>query len=327
MTHSSQPLPLISIGIATFNRAETLRRALESLMGLKKSDKFQTEVVVIDNGSTDHTALVVSECAQLATERNIDMTIRHIVEPKAGLPFARNRAVAEARGSWVAFFDDDQLAAEDWLIRLFTTATEKHAECVGGARSLRIETDNPPVLHLFCRYLLGEIDVREPQAYHRKFLPCTGNVLIKKSVFETVGVFDETVLDGGEDSDFFNRVIDHGVVAYYEPEANVEHLISANRLEKSYLSWIAFRHGLHVGRRDLLQRGRVAALLLLAGRWLHTTLTVLPRLMFAKVRQDVAGQVGLRCRIERVIGYTRYVMSGGRSDSLLLSKTMHRGKG
>lgn len=327
MTNSLQPVPLISIGIATFNRAETLRRALVSLLSLNRSDLFRTEIVVIDNGSTDHTAQVVAECARLPAAVESGVEVRHVVEPKAGLPFARNRAVAESRGEWVAFFDDDQLAAEDWLIRLFTTATEKRAECVGGSRSLRIEVDSPPSLHLFCRYLLGEIDIREPQPYHRKFLPCTGNVLVSKSVFEKVGVFDETVLDGGEDSDFFNRVIDHGVVAFYDPLATVEHLISPNRLEKSYLSWIAFRHGLHVGRRDIVQRGRSAAMLLVAGRWIHTSATVLPKLMIANIRKDVAGQVGLRCMIERVIGYTKYVANGGRSDALLVNKTMHRGRG
>ncbi len=135
MANSKEIVPLVSIAIATFNRAETLRRSLKSISDLETGNLFRYEVVVVDNASTDHTAQVIQEC-----QSETSVPIRRIFESKAGLPFARNRLVKEANGEWIAFFDDDQLAQPDWLLTLFQTATRNQVRCAGGSRTLQIET-------------------------------------------------------------------------------------------------------------------------------------------------------------------------------------------
>src|SRR5438445_13898566 len=97
------PDPDISIVVCTQNRAEALRGALASLSELAKTN-FTYEIVVIDNGSTDHTPQVVAAAAVEAKH-----PLRGVSEPEKGIVPARNRGIRESRGRWIAFFDDDQL--------------------------------------------------------------------------------------------------------------------------------------------------------------------------------------------------------------------------
>lgn len=314
--------PLVSIAIATFNRCGLLKRALESLGSLPRSDAYDVEIVVIDNGSTDATKDVV----QSMTIPSV--SIRWIFEEKAGLPFARNRAVQEAKGDWIAFFDDDQLVESAWLNTLFTAAREDGLDCVGGARTLRIETDEPPPrLPSFSRMLLGEISADHPHFYHKQHLPCTGNVLIAKSVFEKIGMFDESVLDGGEDTDFFNRMLDAGIRAKYIPTAVVEHIIAPRRLEHDYLELIAFRHGRHVCRRDLKLHGVpytfASAILRMGAVGLPWMVRKTVFHWLGKKHEAIAAS----CKCRRVSGYWSYLKQHRNSSPDEIARTMHRGKG
>jgi GT2 family glycosyltransferase len=279
------------------------------------------EVVVIDNGSSDNTREVVESFANRLAK------IRWIYEPKAGLPFARNRVVQESQGDWIAFFDDDQLAASDWLTQLFDTAQSEGVACVGGARSLLIEAQLNEPLPAYSRSLLGEIDLPHRHDYHAGHLPCTGNVLLKKSVFEQAGLFDNTVLDGGEDTDFFNRVLHSGIRCVYNPHAKVEHIIAPRRLERDYLESIAFRHGRHVCRRDLTHRGVLVTItsavlrFLTQGIWFF--LKAKSQALFGRVHQATSSS----SKWKRVCGYWSYLRAHRGKHSHDVQSTMHRGKG
>ncbi|XZE18975.1 glycosyltransferase family 2 protein [Pirellulaceae bacterium SH449] len=315
-------VPLISIAIATYNRSALLRRALESLSQLEPCTAFRTEVVVIDNGSTDDTRDIAISFS------SPQFPVRWFFEEKGGLPFARNRAVEESRGDWIAFFDDDQLAAPNWLKRLFETAQAEKLLCVGGPRALRIETtEPPPSLPEYSRMLLGEISLDYPHDYHRQHLPCTGNVLVARSVFAQVGRFDESVLDGGEDTDFFNRVLDAGVRAKYTPDACVEHIIAPRRLEADYLQLIAYRHGRHVCRRDLNLHGKMFAV---GSALLRSGVTGLPSIA-KKILYQIRGKqheaIATACKWSRVCGYWSYLKRELTTAVDNNTRTMHRGKG
>src|SRR4051812_39955213 len=119
--------PDISIVVCTQNRAEMLRGALASLYDLATSG-FTYEIVVIDNGSRDHTPEVIAACA--AESKN---PLRGVHEPEKGIVPARNRGIRESRGRWIAFFDDDQLADRGWLTELYRGANERRCRVVGGS--------------------------------------------------------------------------------------------------------------------------------------------------------------------------------------------------
>jgi glycosyltransferase involved in cell wall biosynthesis len=90
--------PFFSVVIPVFNRAESLVRAIDSV----RAQSFRDfEIVVVDDGSTDD--------PRAALEKFVDPRIRYIHQDNAGGGAARNRGIDEARGSFVAFLDSDDV--------------------------------------------------------------------------------------------------------------------------------------------------------------------------------------------------------------------------
>lgn len=98
----------ISVAICTRNRAQSLERALQSLVRLHVPPETDWELLIVDNGSTDGTAALIESFADR-------LPVRRISEPKAGLSNARNRAVDEAQGSYIIWTDDDVVLERGWL--------------------------------------------------------------------------------------------------------------------------------------------------------------------------------------------------------------------
>lgn len=100
----------ISIVICTYNRAESLKDPLESLLKQQKQDSLDYEVIVVDNNSSDETKRVVESYMALFHGR-----LRYVFEQRQGLSHARNRGIREARGEVIAFTDDDVIVSENWI--------------------------------------------------------------------------------------------------------------------------------------------------------------------------------------------------------------------
>ena len=98
---------MISAIIVTYNRSRFLSEAIDSVLAQTyfKKNPAEWELLIIDDGSTDETGLLVSH--YLRTVPNI----RYYSEPHRGVSAARNRGLAEARGDFIAFLDSDDL----WL--------------------------------------------------------------------------------------------------------------------------------------------------------------------------------------------------------------------
>jgi len=219
----------ISVNVCTYNRAEMLHGALESLICQEMDGKFSYEIVVVDNASTDDTKAVIEKVAT-----NSPVSVRYILEEEKGVAKARNRVVKESQGNWIAFFDDDELAERDWLKNLFDIALKKGADCVGGPVFLRLPEQKLSRLTPTLRSILGNVQ------YGNKERRCnltttigTCNALIKKTVFDIVGNFDNTLTRGGEDLDFFCRVFRAGFEIWYTPKAKVYHIVPSYRLKYS----------------------------------------------------------------------------------------------
>ena len=96
-------MSLISVIIPTYNCAPYLTESLESILAQTFRD---FDLVVVDDGSTDHTWAVLARYAPIATI---------VRAPHGGLSAARNAGLAAAHGEWIAFHDADDVAVPDRL--------------------------------------------------------------------------------------------------------------------------------------------------------------------------------------------------------------------
>jgi len=121
--------PDVSVCVATYRRPESLARLLASLARLKLATEPTLEILIVDNDpqrSGAATARSLGEFPHL---------VRWLEEPRRNIAHARNRAVDEASGRWLAFIDDDEVADEHWLAAHWQRAAE--AECDGGNAFVR----------------------------------------------------------------------------------------------------------------------------------------------------------------------------------------------
>ncbi len=284
--------PTVSIVVCTQNRADMLRGALSSLYDLATSG-FTYEVVVIDNGSTDHTPQVISAAASESQH-----PLRGICEPEKGIVPARNRGIRESRGRWLAFFDDDQIADRRWLIELYEGANDKRCRVAGGSVHLSFPDGCTRQLDPAVRMLLGEAKLAdEPRMYGGRLTPGCGNLIVERSVFEEVGIFERAVDGRGEDTDLFSRIERAGIAAWYFPSAIVHHLTPPERLAEAYLLNLARRMGAGIAQRqsNRFSSGPLAALWL--AKALRLALVQAPQLAIAAMRGDREAALGCRCLV------------------------------
>lgn len=115
----------LSIVICTYNRAELLKESINSLIN-QKATPNNHEIIIVNNNSTDDTLAIAQKLSQESDR------IRVVTEKKQGLSYARNRGYMEARGEWVAYLDDDALAAPNWVERILFIIDNYDFDCFGG---------------------------------------------------------------------------------------------------------------------------------------------------------------------------------------------------
>jgi GT2 family glycosyltransferase len=285
--------PDVSIVVCPRNRAGLLRGALASLYDLACEDEFSYEILVVDNGSTDDTQQVITDAVTLAKH-----TVRGVIEPEPGIVAARNRGIREAQGRWIAFFDDDQIADWHWLAELYRGAAERNCRVVGGAVQIALPAGCKRELSPTVRMLLGEpLGGDLPQRYGGRLTPGCGNLLIQRSVFDEVGVFEQAIDGRSEDIDLFERIQRARIDAWYLPTAIVYHLTPAERLEHQYLIDLATR----MGRGIALRQRKALGLVRFTSAWLMKSARVLlidyPRLIVAGMCGNAETTLGRRCEL------------------------------
>tara|TARA_B100000965_G_scaffold399772_1_gene420382 strand:- start:37749 stop:38765 length:1017 start_codon:yes stop_codon:yes gene_type:complete len=111
--------PVISVVIPAYNREDVIERAIQSLLAQQCDVPF--EVVVVNDGSTDHTAEVVRDIT--------DPKLRLVNQENQGASAARIHGVTVSRGDYIAFLDSDDVAEPHYLQCLYE-ALVAHPECV-----------------------------------------------------------------------------------------------------------------------------------------------------------------------------------------------------
>lgn len=218
----------ISVCICTFRRVDLLQRLLHKLGDLETGGVFTYSIVVADNDELRSAEAAVSEFRTASA-----IAVTYCVEAQQNIAMARNKAVENAHGDFVAFIDDDEFPAPDWLLRLLETHLKYGVAGVLGPVKPRYECPPPDWMirgGFFerCSYPTGhKLNWSETR---------TGNVLFKRSILRPDELPFRTEFDtGAEDLDFFRRMISGGCNFVWCNEAVVYEAVPLSRCTRAYL--------------------------------------------------------------------------------------------
>ena len=303
------PRPLVTVVLPTCDRIASLAEALQSIIGQRSGGQFDQEVVVVGNASPPSVARLVADMS-----RGSPVPIRYVYEPRVGVSHARNRGIDHARGDWIAFFDDDQVAHPDWLRELLRVADAVTAPCVGGRITLRLSASVPP-LSSRCRNILGEQSFTGAAFLCTdRNIPSSGNLMVARRVFQTVGMFDVGMRNGGEDSELVRRMRRAGIPVVIAPAAVVQHVVPVHRTTPAYLRSVSLRMGAAFAYTDLKEHGRGGMAMRCVARTGQTLLMTLPAATAAALRGDQAAMLDARILLWRYLGYVRKTFFRERPD-------------
>jgi O-antigen biosynthesis protein len=224
---SSPPLS-VTVAVCTRDRTEDLAHCLDSLQRLEYAD---FEVLVVDNAPS-------SDATRNLVERR-GSGVRYTREPRPGLDWARNRAIAEAKGEVIAFTDDDAVVDPGWLraIAAGFAGDSSVAAVTGLVLPSEFDTEAQVLFERYRSFGRGFVPRRVApensgplaQRYGLAGDYGTGaNMAFRRAVFDQIGPFDPaldvgTLSRGGGDLEMFFRVLKEGHALVYEPRAIVRH--------------------------------------------------------------------------------------------------------
>lgn len=204
--------PIVSVVIPTYGRAQPLRECLEALSHQDLVEPW--EIVVVDDGSPE-------PIAPLLKELNRGPFVRIVAQTNSGPAMARNRGVAEARGDYVAFIDDDCLPEPGWLRTLVAGLRENSNALIGGKTLNGLAGNFFATMNQFILDLVYEHFNSDPDS--AAFM-ASNNLACGRKNYLKLGGFDAIFpRPGGEDREFCDRWRMQGWPLLVHAAARVEH--------------------------------------------------------------------------------------------------------
>jgi len=189
-------LPMVSVVIPCYNYGRYLLEAIDSILSQTWND---LEIVVVDDGSDDQETKNIIESID-------DPRIQIVKQKNLKLPAARNRGILNSKGKYICCLDADD--------KLEPTYIEK---CL-----FKIETGHLDVCGCWQKNFENENRILKPPVFALETLlksNCMINAAVyRRTLWETVGGYDEKMTDGYEDWDFWIRVAGKGATAEIIPE-------------------------------------------------------------------------------------------------------------
>jgi glucosyl-dolichyl phosphate glucuronosyltransferase len=230
----------VSVVVCTRNRADQLGEFLQSATALIVPHGLVWELIVVDNGSTDHTARVVESFASR-------LPVRYVREDEAGLSNARNRGVEAAMGDYICWTDDDVSLDPEWLSAYVTAFRTWPDAAIFGGRVIPVllpptpawfarAADEWPVATVVARRDFGD----QPIELDARRLPFGASFAVraanqKRHLYNPGLGVSPVHARLGEETDVMGRIMAEGGVARWVPEAKVEHVTQSSRQTVGYI--------------------------------------------------------------------------------------------
>jgi glycosyltransferase involved in cell wall biosynthesis len=256
----------ITVGICTFNRAESLRRTLDSLVAMELPSNSAWEIVIVNNNSSDHTDDVISVYVGR-------LPVRREFEPRPGKSNALNRAIDVAKGDYILWTDDDVVVDTGWLVA-YVDAFRRwpDAAVFGGRITPRYEHPAEKWVVESEAVLEGPYGIRNfgdrvhpLSAEDKDHYPFGANWAIRAREQRAFRYDPELGPVANryrthEEEDLIHRVLKSGATGYWLPNAMVEHCVSrkmqtVRHIAAYYESWgetLAFRNAAVTATKSFL---------------------------------------------------------------------------
>jgi len=201
----------ISVIIPVYNDQCGLKDTLDSLVN-QNFPKKDFEIIISDNGSSDNTL----DTAEMFTEKYPEL-IHIVVENNIKSSYAaRNKGIKASKGSIIAFIDADMSVDKDWLTRIVSSLEKYRVDYL--ACKVEIYLKENSIFGLYNKMTGFPV---EQCIINNHFAP-TCCLIVRKIVFERVGLFDSKLISSG-DYEFGNRVYRFGYKLYYDPTIIMMH--------------------------------------------------------------------------------------------------------
>ncbi len=214
----------VSVVIPTYNRVHLLERSLDSVLGQTQA---ADEIIVVDDGSTDNT---------VSTLKSMYPEVKLIQQDNLGVSAARNTGISSARHEWIALLDSDDVWHENKLERQITALKNApeylicHSDEIWIRNGVQVNQMNKHKKaggHIFQHCL--PLCAISPSA-----------VMIHRSLFEEIGLFDET-LAACEDYDLWLRICSRYPVLYIDEALITKHGGHDDQLSRQHWGMDRFR--------------------------------------------------------------------------------------
>ncbi|HEX6478840.1 MAG TPA: mycofactocin biosynthesis glycosyltransferase MftF [Ktedonobacteraceae bacterium] len=211
--------PDVSIIIPTHNRSGQLERCIRSLLAMEYPASC-LEIIVVDDGSTDGTGVLLEQLEQEFTARGGRLRIVRHTE-RQGVARSRNSGAESALSELLAYIDSDCVASPAWLAELVPAFSDASVAAVGGMirayeRKSMLGRYEDVRSSLFMGVRPQQVHLEGPLTY----LP-TANLVVRRDIWKRIGGFEPFTF--GEDVDFCRRLLATGSHILYLPRAVVYH--------------------------------------------------------------------------------------------------------
>lgn len=201
--------PRVSIIIPVYNA----EKEIEELINLLQKQNYpnELEILIIDNNSNDKTYKISKLLAKNSHR------VKVFKEKKQGSYVTRNKGIKKSKHNILAFIDSDCKPIENWLNEGIKKMLTSNADLVGGnVKFVFKNKNNPAEIYDSISNAQFESDIKN------RNLTKTGNLFIRKEVFEKIGLFPKNFISGG-DVYFTKKATDYGFKLVYAPKAIVSH--------------------------------------------------------------------------------------------------------